>query len=155
MWYGRPASTNYSMGEPGVRLQGQGFGQVFTTAARAAAAGAALGGRVGTATANRGMTGGIGGLNGGTGQMPEVSYAATIRFTPAPVVVPAVRADLQALFDRSSAISQPGSVRVETDGNVIVLRGRVADEDEKRLVEGMVRLEPGVREVRNELEIGP
>jgi len=44
---------------------------------------------------------------------------------------------------------------VEAQGEVIVLRGRVADEDERRLVEGMVRLEPGVHEVRNELEIGP
>ena len=66
-----------------------------------------------------------------------------------------LRVDLQAMVSRSSAIRTPANVRVEADGNVIVLRGRVADEDEKRLVEGMVRLEPGVREVRNELEIGP
>ena len=98
------------------------------------------------------MTGGIG---GGTGQMPEVSYAATVRFAAPPVEVTVVRADLQGLLNRSSALSRPGSVRVEADGNAIVLRGRVADEDEQRLVEGMVRLEPGVHEVRNELEIGP
>jgi osmotically-inducible protein OsmY len=35
----------------------------------------------------------------------------------------------------------------------VILRGRVADDDERRLAEGMVRMEPGVREVRNELII--
>jgi hypothetical protein len=144
-----------------VKLQGQGFGQPsFGSVTIASASTTGLGGRTGTAgIASRGMTGGLGGLgglSGGAGQMPMVSYAATVRFSPAPPVVPAaVRADLQAMIGRTSALSRPAGVRVEADGNVIVLRGRVADEDEKRLVEGMIRLEPGIREVRNELEIGP
>ena len=44
---------------------------------------------------------------------------------------------------------------MEAAGNVIVLRGKVASEDERRLVEGMVRLEPGVHDVQNDLEVGP
>ena len=45
------------------------------------------------------------------------------------------------------------TVRVEVVGTTVILRGRVADEDERRLVEGMVRLEPGVQVVQNELTI--
>ena len=160
MYVGRPASTNYSLGEPGMRLQGQGFGQpsfgtTVTRVTTTGIGGTGLGGRAGTAAiGGRGMAGGVGGF-GGAGQMPAASYAAIIRFAPPPVAVTTIRTDLQGLLNRSSALSRPGGIRVEADGEVIVLRGRVADEDEKRLVEGMVRLEPGVREVRNEREIGP
>ena len=164
MYVGRPASTNTSLGEAGMRLTGQGFGQPSfgtstTRVTTTGLGGTGLGGRTGTAAlGGRGMAGGLGGMRGGLGganQMPEASYAATIRFAPPPVAVTTIRTDLQGLLNRSSALSRPGTVRVEAEGEVIVLRGRVADEDEKRLVEGMVRLEPGVREVRNELEVGP
>lgn len=157
MYVGRPASTNPSLGEPGVKLQGQGFAQPsFGTVTTITTTNTGLGGRTGTAAiGGRGMTGGIGGLGSAASQTPDVSYTAVIRFAPPPVSVTVIRADLQGLLNRSSALSRPATVRVEADGDTIVLRGRVADEDEKRLVEGMVRLEPGVREVRNELEIGP
>ena len=167
MYYGRPGSTSTTMGAPGQPLRGAGFGSPTLNVTTTGAAGrtglttglTGIGGRTGTAAiGGRGMTGGLGGLGGGFGganAMPEVSYAATIRFAPPPVAITTVRTDLQALLNRSSALSRPGSIRVEADGNVIVLRGRVADEDEKRLVEGMVRLEPGVHEVRNELDVGP
>lgn len=162
LYWGRPGSTNYSFGPTNQALVGAGFGvptlTVTTTGGGLNRAGSALGGRTGTAGVNRGLGGGVGGLGGGLGgsnAMPEVSYAATLRFAPPPVVTPVLRADLQTIVSRTSAIRTPANVRVEADGDVIVLRGRVADEDEKRLVEGLVRLEPGVREVRNELEIGP
>jgi len=136
-------------------MKGQGFGQSsFGNTSTTGGTGiTGLGGRTGTATINRGMSGGLGGST--TNNMPQVSYAATVSFRTTPVAMPAVRANLQAVVSRSSAISVPGRVRVESDGDVIVLRGRVADDDERRLVEGMIRLEPGVHEVRNELEIGP
>jgi osmotically-inducible protein OsmY len=84
-----------------------------------------------------------------------VSYTATVAYSGPATLTPVARADLQGLLSRSSALSRPGTIRVDAVGEVIVLRGKVADESERRLVEGMVRLEPGVHEVRNELEIGP
>ncbi len=42
---------------------------------------------------------------------------------------------------------------VAVEDNQIVLRGRVKTEEQARLAENLVRLEPGVRSVRNELEI--
>lgn len=42
-----------------------------------------------------------------------------------------------------------------TPDGVLVLRGSVASEDHKKLAAAMARLEPGVREVRNELTVSP
>ena len=44
-------------------------------------------------------------------------------------------------------------ITVATDGNTVVLTGAVASDDERRLVENMIRLEPGVHSVRNELQV--
>jgi hypothetical protein len=154
MYYGRPGSSNTSMGQASSQAKGQGFGQpsIGTVTSNSGTTGGLN--RSGSATVSRGMTGGLGGLGTGT-NMPQVSYAATVAFRSPPISTPALRSNLQAVVARSSAIGVPGRVRVEADGDVIVLRGRVADDDEKRLVEGMIRLEPGVHEVRNELETGP
>jgi osmotically-inducible protein OsmY len=40
---------------------------------------------------------------------------------------------------------------VEVDGQTVILKGKVPSEDERRLAEGLIRLTPGVRAVRNEL----
>jgi hypothetical protein len=162
MYYGRPGSSTQSMGSGGAQLKGQGFGQpsfgtVTTTTTTGLAGGVGgLGGRTGTASINRGLTGGVGGLGGmSSSSTPQVSYAATVGFRPPAVATTVVRADLQAMVNRSSALSRPGNIQVEAAGDVIVLRGKVANDDERRLIEGLVRLEPGVHEVRNELEVGP
>jgi hypothetical protein len=157
LYVGRPGSSNLSMGVAGQQLKGQGFGQPsfgnVTTTTTTGLTGTGIAGRTGTASINRGLTGGVGGLS--SSSTPQVSYAATVGFRPPPIAVPVVRADLQAMVNRSSALRVPGNVKVESVGDVIVLRGKVADDDERRLIEGMVRLEPGVHDVRNELEIGP
>jgi hypothetical protein len=159
LYVGRPGSSNLSMGVAGQQLKGQGFGQPSfgnVTTTTTGLTGTGIAGRTGTASIGRGLTGGVGGLGGlSSSSSPQVSYAATVGFRPPAMAVPVVRADLQAMVNRSSAIRVPGNVKVESVGDVIVLRGKVADEDERRLIEGMVHLEPGVHEVRNELEIGP
>src|SRR5256885_7103062 len=48
--------------------------------------------------------------------------------------------------------SNPRGIEVVSDGAVVVLRGAVRDEDEARLAENMIRLTPGVRDVKNELK---
>jgi hypothetical protein len=62
------------------------------------------------------------------------------------------RVELQSVIDRSSRLSSRGNIQVVTEGNVVVLRGRVSNERERRIAEAVLRLTPGVREVRNELE---
>src|SRR5262249_58643521 len=57
--------------------------------------------------------------------------------------------DLQAVVDRSSLLKSRKGVNVTVEDGVVVLRGEVATERERRLAEGIVRLEPGVAEGRN------
>jgi hypothetical protein len=118
----------------------------------------------GTATVNRGTTGigGTTGTLGATGSFAGASSAG-IRRAPAYITEPvfdipprprgeAVRADLQGVIDRSTRLPSRGSIRVLTDGEVVILRGEVRDQRERRLAEAIVRLTPGVRQVRNELK---
>ena len=81
------------------------------------------------------------------------AYAATIKIKdlPPPPSAAQVQNDLQTMFARSSDLDRRDSVRVVMDGPVVVLQGQVADDDERRLVENMVRLTPGVHDVRNEV----
>ena len=51
-----------------------------------------------------------------------------------------------------SAVAGSGA-SVKVDGETVVLRGTVASEADRRIAERMVMLEPGVRQVRNELTV--
>ncbi len=66
-----------------------------------------------------------------------------------------VQGNLQAMLGQtltqSSDLDRRDNIQVVMDGPAVVLRGRVADDDESRLVENMVKLTPGVNQVRNEL----
>jgi len=46
-----------------------------------------------------------------------------------------------------------GKVRVQMDGRVVVLRGEVASKHQRDLIGRLVLLEPGVADVRNELQV--
>jgi hypothetical protein len=81
----------------------------------------------------------------------QIAYSAQVQFKPEPVQAGPLYADLRGTLDRSTMLSNPRGVAVLVNGNTVVLRGVVRDEDEARAIEGMVRLTPGVREVRNEL----
>jgi osmotically-inducible protein OsmY len=53
--------------------------------------------------------------------------------------------------DRSTSLSRPGNIQVEVEGQTMILKGKVRSNDERRLAEGLIRLTPGMRAVRNEL----
>jgi hypothetical protein len=130
-----------------------GFGTVLYTATG------------GTATASTfGGAGGRGGAAGGTGsinvanpggiiaQTPRrFAVATTVKFPVRPTPPAELLPNLQLMIGRTTAIANPQGVQVVLDGPAVVLRGTVRDEDEARLVEGMIRLTPGVGEIRNEL----
>jgi hypothetical protein len=158
-----------------------GFGQqsfgTTTTGGRGGSTGGQIGfaGGTGTGSSASGVVspsasagGGRGGFGGATaaggisvnltdpgGQIAplarQIAYPAVARFD-VPVAVPnAVQVELRGMIDRSTAIANPAGVQVVADGGMVVLRGAVRDQDEARTVEGMVRLTPGVRSIRNEL----
>jgi hypothetical protein len=148
LYNGRPGSTNLSLTTPG------GFGTATygtitsTTGGQGTQGGRNAGGR---ATINSGLTGGTGGTTGQNGSTTVVTHLAELKFPVAPVVPSALQADLQGQLNRSSMWKAPPSITVEVIDGLVVLRGRVADSDDRRMAEAMVRLTPGVREVRNEL----
>jgi hypothetical protein len=63
------------------------------------------------------------------------------------------RADLQQILARSSSLSPKDSIQVIGDGDVVVLRGTVVSEYDRRFAEALVRLSPGTHNLRNELTI--
>ena len=62
--------------------------------------------------------------------------------------------ELQAQFANSTRLASGKGITVSVDNGVVVLRGKVADEHDRDLAEAMIRLNPGVYNVRNELQIG-
>jgi len=64
-----------------------------------------------------------------------------------------VQRQIQGLLTNSRALSANRAIRVETSGDVLVLRGNVANEHDRRLAQGMASLTPGVHEIRNELTV--
>jgi hypothetical protein len=127
-----------------------------STTANPGGFGVVLGGAKGGTTAAR--TGGAGGGTFATDpggqivQLPrQIAYTAQLKFTPPTVPAPRLQADLRGLIDRAGLTVPVGSVQVQVDGNAVLLRGAVRDSDEARLVEGLVRLTPGVSRITNEL----
>ena len=103
----------------------------------------------GTATVTSGMN--LPGPQSTSRRMP--TYAATVNFRFNRPTVEQRRTDLQSVLARTSALTRPGGIEVTMDGPTVVLRGQVADDDERRLAENVLRLSPGVRGVRNELQV--
>jgi hypothetical protein len=149
MYSGRPGSTNISPAAGGFGQPSFGAtttGGTATAARTGAAARTGLGGLAGRAAVN---------TNAGniTNYGSPITFTVDVRFAAPPIQSPQLQADLQGLIVRTPFLKQPNGVRIEVSGSTVILRGRVADDDERRLIEGMVRMEPGVREVRNELTI--
>jgi osmotically-inducible protein OsmY len=63
------------------------------------------------------------------------------------------RPDLQQIIDRSNSLPSKKDIQVLADGGIVILRGKVASDYERRQAELLLRFERGVNAVRNELEI--
>jgi osmotically-inducible protein OsmY len=62
--------------------------------------------------------------------------------------------DLNAVIARSSRLPSASGIDVSIDQGIVVLRGAVASDKERRVLEAIVRMSPGVREIRNEVRVG-
>ncbi len=106
-----------------------------------------------------GATGGIGGANSTSQQLStgrSIAYTQTLRFGVAPISTTQLQTDVQSLISGSSTLSGVSGLQATVnDSGQLVLKGKVADEEEARFVEGMFRLTPGVKDVKNELEFPP
>lgn len=135
------AGNNSAPGGFGAALYGTGTGAV-------------RGGTTGT----RGATGARTNTNTQSGIViplqVQMAYTAEMRFAAAPIAPAALTADLRGALTGTSMISNAKGIQIDLDaGNNVTLRGTVADDDERRLVEGLVRVTPGVRGIKNELTV--
>jgi hypothetical protein len=64
-----------------------------------------------------------------------------------------LRSQLRALLQRSSALRDAGNIRLVVTNAGVILRGQVNGARERRLAEALIRMTPGVQDVRNELQV--
>ena len=149
VYYQGSVPSSVPNGSPG------GFGSTIyqstgTTGGRGAT-GTGQGGRAGAASSsvNTSDPGGI------LVPLPrQIAYASQIHFKlPPGNPLPQLQSDLRGSIDRvpNTMLANPAGVQVELAGRTVVLRGSVRDQDESHLVEGLVRLTPGVGAIKNEL----
>jgi hypothetical protein len=160
------AGTNGTPGGFGSALYGNTSGTTGSSGYGSTATGVGnrlgltSGGGAGGAAGGLGRTGlgGLGGQNSANQSgivvpIPvQLTYAAQVQFAAPPVATGRLLTEVRLAIDNTSMIANPKTVEVLTDAdNNVVLRGTVQDDSEARLIEGLVRLTPGVRAIKNEL----
>lgn len=90
----------------------------------------------------------------GNRQRRTLRVPVTLGFTPSQNAAPAVTSQrVQSNLNRIPQIRTMGSVNVQMEGRVAVLKGQVATQHDRDLVARMMLLEPGIGDVRNELVV--
>ncbi len=93
---------------------------------------------------------------GRAGSQQALRVPIELGFTRPAATLGANQERLQSRLERIPQIRDMGDVRVQMDGRVAVLQGQVTTPQERELVARMLLLEPGIGDVRNELEVaGP
>ena len=126
--------------------------------------GGGLGGLGGLGGGRVGGLGGLGGIGGGGlggGGMGSTSAQAKKQIRPIvrpDIEIERVSAKTTATNaqQRLSRIQFPKKLRGVTssvEGDTVVLRGEVATESDKKMVERLLKLEPGIDSVRNEVKV--
>jgi hypothetical protein len=64
-----------------------------------------------------------------------------------------VPARIRDVVSNASALPSRGKIKMEMVGGALILKGEVNSDTERALAETIVRLEPGVYDVRNELTL--
>lgn len=92
-----------------------------------------------------------GASSSGTRRAPAYITVPVFERASAPMSASTLRTNLQGIITQSTRLPSRDGISVSMDGPVVVLRGNVKDERERRLAERLLLLTPGVHEVRNEL----
>jgi hypothetical protein len=111
-------------------------------------------GTTGSATIRSGTNTGLGQQISSLQTQTRPSYAARVGFQPPPVSLDTAAASFQQALQGSPELSKPENrIQLVVDGNNLILRGTVQTDRERYLAEVLASLTPGVRGVRNELEV--
>ena len=155
---GRGATTGVSLGT-GATATGAGGARGTTGLGGNTGGqfGGTTGGQFGRTSTGSGNTGtGNSAFTGGVivPLVQPIAYRAVLKFKgPPPKPAGVMQTELTRMLVGSSFVPSAANVQVLTSGSEVVLRGAVADADEARTIEGMIRLTPGVTAVRNELVV--
>jgi hypothetical protein len=157
--YGNPYAMGYqpSTGTGTAGTAARPFGQPVYQQATTGITGTGIGGVAGAYGAGTGTTA-PGGLVFATSypvrRAPTYSTVLDPVDFPRPrIAASRLRRDLQAILNQSSALRSSPNIRVSVVGGTVVLRGTAATARDRRLAEGLLRLEPGVGDVRNLIQV--
>jgi hypothetical protein len=89
------------------------------------------------------------------GQVRSPAFMTVLGFTPPRPAPAQLQTSAAQVLAQSSSLPSAGAIQVGTEGETVVLRGTVADERERRLAENLLRLTPGIHQIRNELVVRP
>jgi hypothetical protein len=81
------------------------------------------------------------------------AYSTTLGFDYQPPSAARLQAQARETIAKASKLESKDSILVALEGETLVLRGSAATDQERRLAESLIRLTPGVHDVRNELEV--
>jgi hypothetical protein len=138
-----------------------GFGSpLYGTATGGAGGRGGIGGATG-GRAGIGARGGLGGRGlGGAGQdgvivpLPvSISYPAIATFPVAPPPTSQLQVEISGMIARTRELTNPAAVTATVDKGIVTLSGTVRDIGEAKTLASMIRLTPGVRQVKNDLTV--
>lgn len=111
-----------------------------------------FGGGLGALGGLQGLFGGLGGQAQNSTPVIRTRLRSAIEVSRPPMVI-----QRQKAGDRFQALARPEfkSVSVEVKDGTCVLTGVVGSQKEARMSELLLRLEPGVRQIKNELTVKP
>ena len=162
--YGTTGAGSSNTGSGSNTRTGGTTGATAGTASAFGGSTSGFGGNTGATAGRAGQQSGFGSTtnansnqqNNGLSTGRQIAYTATLKFAAPSVTAPQMQIDLRGMLDTSSGIADAKAVSVTAaEGGLIVLKGNAKDEDEAKLIEGMIRLTPGVRNVQNELKFPP
>ncbi|MCY2988534.1 MAG: BON domain-containing protein [Planctomycetota bacterium] len=99
-------------------------------------------------------------INNLSRQRRPLRMPITLGIEPTPALMAAaepthVGERVQSKLVKIPQVRSSGSVKVEMEGKIAVLRGEVKSQRERDLIGRMLLLEPGISDVRNELVVAP
>lgn len=165
-------ANSSGMGGSGSSFGGSSFGSTGTMGGMSGMGGlggmsmGGIGGRMGgmgMGGMGFGGLGGIGGLGGmrnrgglgGTGNTKQMRVVVRPDYENLATNRQSSLSDVPVVLSRLPLPERLQGINASVETDVVVLTGQVATESDKRLAERIVRLEPGVHSVRNDLQVVP
>lgn len=98
-------------------------------------------------------TGGQYGGNSNFNRNTQVQPKYTLGFTPPKRSAEAVSTSLRTRVNHATQTGRLGTMQVMLDEGIATVRGTVANEHDRKVTENMIRLQPGIDEIKSEIQV--